>query len=76
MVSNFCLIGKIRHNFLLPRVIELGRKTFMPIQTLDLHRVIRGNKKDNIPVFNCNSYFQTKSADAYVKLDDLESLAG
>ena len=32
-------IGKIRHNFLLPRVIELGRQTFMPVQTLDLHRV-------------------------------------
>ena len=39
LVSNFCLIGKIRHNFLLPRVIELGRKTFMPFKTLDLHRV-------------------------------------
>ena len=39
LVSNFCLIGKIRQNFLLPRVIELGCKTFMPFQTLDLHRV-------------------------------------
>ena len=34
VVSNFCLIGKIRHNFLVPS------KTFMPIQTLGLHRVI------------------------------------
>ena len=41
LVSNFCLIGKICHNFLLPRVIELGCKTFMPFQTLDLHRVRR-----------------------------------
>ena len=40
VVSNFCLIVKIRHNFLVPRMIELGRKTFMPIQTLDIHRVI------------------------------------
>ena len=39
VVSNFCLIGKIHHNFLVPRMIELGCKTFMPIQTLDLHRV-------------------------------------
>ena len=39
VVSNFCLIGKIHHNFLVPKMIELGRKTFMPIQTLDLHRV-------------------------------------
>ena len=39
MVSNFCLIGKIHHNFLVPKMIELGRKTFMPIQFLDLPRV-------------------------------------
>ena len=39
VVSNICLIGKICHNFLLPRVIELGCQTFMPVQTLDLHRV-------------------------------------
>ena len=39
VISNFCLIGKIHHNFLVPKMIELGRKTFMPIQTLDLHRV-------------------------------------
>ena len=38
VVSNF---GKIHHNFLflVPRMIELGRQTFMPIQTSDLHRV-------------------------------------
>ena len=39
VVSNFCLIGKIHHNFLVPKVIELGRKTFMPFQTLEQHRV-------------------------------------
>ena len=39
VVSNFCLIGKIHHNFLVPRMIELACKTFMPIQTLVLHRV-------------------------------------
>ena len=39
VVSNFCLIGKIRHNFLVPKMIESACKTFMPIQTLDLHRV-------------------------------------
>ena len=37
VVSNFCLIGKVHHNFLVPKMIELERKTFMPIQTLDLH---------------------------------------
>ena len=39
VVSNFCLIGKIPHNFLVPRMIELGCKTFVPIQTLDLHSI-------------------------------------
>ena len=39
MVSNFCLIGKIPYNFLVPKVIESACKTFMPIQTLALHRV-------------------------------------
>ena len=39
VVSNFGLIGKIPHNFLVPKMIELVCKTFMPIQTLDLHRV-------------------------------------
>ena len=41
VVSNFCLIGKIRHDFLVPTMIELGCKTFMPFQTSDLHRVNR-----------------------------------
>ena len=35
------LIGNIHHNFLVPRMIESDPKTFMPIQTPDLHRVIR-----------------------------------
>ena len=39
MLPNFCLIGKIRHNFLVSRMIELACKTFMPIQTLVLHKV-------------------------------------
>ena len=39
MILNFCLIGKIRHNFLVPRMIESARQTFMLIQTLDVHRV-------------------------------------
>jgi hypothetical protein len=39
VVLNFCLIGKIRHIFLVPRMIESARQTFMPIQTLNLHRV-------------------------------------
>ena len=39
VISNFCLIGKIHHNFLVLRMIELACKTFMPIQILDLHRV-------------------------------------
>ena len=39
VVSNFCLIGKIHLNFLVHKMIELGRKTFMHIKTLDLHRV-------------------------------------
>jgi hypothetical protein len=34
------LIWKIRHNFLVPRITELACKTFMPIQNLDLNRVI------------------------------------
>ena len=39
VVSNFCLIGIIHCNFLLYSMIESARQTFMPIQTLDLHRV-------------------------------------
>ena len=39
VVSNFCLIGKICHDFLVPTMIELGCRTFMPFQTSDLHRV-------------------------------------
>ena len=36
VVSNFCLIGKILHNFLVPKMIDSACKTFMPIQTLEL----------------------------------------
>ena len=39
VVSNFCLIGKILHNCLVPKMIESACKTFMPVQTLDLHKV-------------------------------------
>jgi hypothetical protein len=39
VVSNFCLIGKIHHDLLVPTMIELGCKTFIPFQTSDLHRV-------------------------------------
>ena len=39
VVSDFYSIGKIRHNFLVPKLIELACKTFMPIQTLDIHSV-------------------------------------
>ena len=39
VISNFCLIGKIHHNFLVLRMIELACKTFMHIQTLNVHRV-------------------------------------
>ena len=40
VVSNFCLIGKICRDFLVPTMIELGCKTFMPFQTSDLHRML------------------------------------
>ena len=40
VIFNFCLIGNIHHNFLVPRMIESAPKTFMPIQTPDLHRVM------------------------------------
>ena len=40
VIFNFCLIGNINHNFLVPIMIESAPKTFMPIQTPDLHRVI------------------------------------
>ena len=36
VVSNFCLIGKISHDFLVPKMIESSCKNFMPIQTLNL----------------------------------------
>jgi hypothetical protein len=60
VVSNFCLIGKISHNFLVPRMIELVCKTFMPIQSLDLHRVSRpGNKVYCYVVLYSNIYLIT-----------------
>ena len=40
VIFNFCLIGNIHHNFLVPRMIESAPKTFMPIQTPDLDRVL------------------------------------
>ena len=39
IIPHFCIIGNIHHNFLVPRMIELAPKIFMPIQTPDLHRV-------------------------------------
>ena len=51
LVSNFFSIGKIHHNFLVPRMIELGCKTFMPFQTSDLHRVTRGPLEE-LSIFN------------------------
>ena len=39
MVTNFCFIGKILHNHLVPKMIKRACKTFMSIQTLNLHRV-------------------------------------
>ena len=39
VILNFFLIVNIRHNFLVPRMIESAPKTFMPIQTPDLHGV-------------------------------------
>ena len=33
VVLNFCLIGKIHHNFLVPIMIQSDRKTFMPVQS-------------------------------------------
>ena len=39
VILNFCLIGNIRHK--VPTIIESAApKTFMPIQTPDLHRVV------------------------------------
>ena len=37
VVSNFCLIGKIHHNFLVPKMIELD---FHAYSDPDLHRVL------------------------------------
>ena len=39
IVWHFCLIGNIRHNFLVSRMNESAPKTFMSIQTPDLNRV-------------------------------------
>ena len=33
VVSNFCLIGKSHHSFMVPRMIELVNWTFMPTQS-------------------------------------------
>ena len=39
LILDFCLFGNIRHNFVVPKIIESAPKTFMPIQIPDLHRV-------------------------------------
>ena len=62
VISNFCLIGKIHHNFLVPRMIELGCQTFMPIQTLDLHRVI-------CPIYLWNLWMAPSCGNVRYKMD-------
>ena len=62
LVSNFCLIGKICHNFLVPTMIELGCQTFMPIQTLDLHRVI-------CPIYLWNLWMAPSCGNVRYKMD-------
>ena len=54
VILNFCLIGNIRHNFLVPRIIELAPKTFMPIQIPDLHRVKYDSLKIAGPSGHCS----------------------
>ena len=54
VVLNLSLIGKICHNFLVPRMIELVWKTFMSIHTLVLHRVSLAHI---CSLFECNSTF-------------------
>ena len=61
VISIFCLIAKIQNNFLVPRMIESGRQTFMPIQTLDLHRVTQdeirnGTEKLNSAAFSGRNF--------------------
>ena len=56
VVSNFCLIWKIHHNFLVPRMIELACKIFMPIQTLDVHRVACKLASLCVPLRRFNSF--------------------
>ena len=63
VILNFCFIRNIGHNFLVPRIIESAPKTFMPIQTPDLHRVIMyivGRKKQESQ--NSIRYFQIKNS--------------
>ena len=50
MTFNFCLIGNISHNYLVPRMIESAPKTFMPIQTPDLDRVMRLRELSRVKV--------------------------
>ena len=63
VISNFCLIGNIRHNFLVPRMIELlGCQTFMPIQTLELHKVI-------YPIYLRNLWMAPSCGNVRYKMD-------
>ena len=47
VVSNFCLIRKIRHNFLVPRMIDLGCKTQSVVQFLQQIYLILNLKNKN-----------------------------
>ena len=75
IVLNFYLTGNIPHNFLVPRMIELARKTFFRlIETLVSHRVpydhllISGQKKVVLSVYVEHHQRSITSASSYFKV--------
>ena len=56
VVSYFCLTRNTHHNVLIPRIIEIGHKTFMLIQTLVLNTVHLFQKRDHKLLIYKNSY--------------------
>ena len=68
VISNFCLIGKICHDFLVPTMIKLGCKTFMPFQTSDLHRVNMRKVVRRLDLYHLSTNSKVKRKNAFLTI--------
>ena len=66
VIFNFCLIGNIHHNFLVPRMLESAPKTFMPIQTPDLHGVKCEKNTHYLKLQKCMNFLHLHSKPTFL----------